>query len=106
MHTLVEPPPVQPQAALQTPRRRRWLVPAGVLAIVAVVLFVLAFALNPPIAVTGIVLVALFYTAMLVCAVAVERPHMRNVAFAWLVGGMAVASGLLLLFILAIEQIS
>ena len=91
---------------LNDERRRHWLIPTGVIAAVAVVLFLLTFELNPPIALTGIALVVLFYSAMLVCAVASRNVHNRNVAFVWLFGGITVASSLLLLLLFAIEQIS
>ena len=91
---------------LNDERRRHWLIPTGVIAAVAVVLFLATFELNPPIALTGIVLVVLFYIAMLICALASKNVHNRNVAFLWLFGGITVASSLLLLFLFAIEQIS
>lgn len=87
-------------------RRRHWLIPTGIIAAVAVVLFLGTFELNPPIALTGIVLVVLFYIAMLICALASKNVHNRNVAFLWLFGAIIVASSLLLLFLFAIEQIS
>jgi len=99
--------PAQPAPpVLNDERRRHWLVPTGVIATVAVVLFLVTFELNPPIAITGIVLVVLFYIAMLVCAVATRNVHNRNVAFVWLFGGITVASSLLLLLLFAIEQIT
>jgi len=95
------PPPV-----LTDERRRHWLVPTGAMAAVAIVLFLLTFELNPPIAFTGIVLIVLFYAAMLVCAVAARNVRNRNVAFVWLFGGITVTSLLLFLLLFAIEQIS
>jgi hypothetical protein len=86
-------------------RRRHWLVPTGVIAALAVILFLLTFELNPAIAVTGIVLVAAFYVAMLVCAALTRNVHNRNVAFVWLFGGITVTSSLLLILLFAIEQI-
>ncbi len=91
---------------LRDERRRHWLIPTGLIAGLAVVLFLVTFELNPPIALTGIVLVVLFYVAMLICALACQNVHNRNVAFLWLFGGITVASSLLLLFLFAIEQIS
>ena len=104
VHAHPDPTRVRAQPALQTGRRRDWLVPAGGLAAVALVIFFLALELNPAIAITGLVLVVAFYGAMLVCAATVANTKNRNLAFAWLLGGMAVASALLLLFLLAAEQ--
>jgi len=102
----VRPAHPAPPPALTDERRRHWLIPTGAMAAVAIVLFLLTFELNPPIAFTGIVLIVVFYTAMLVCAVAARNVRNRNVAFVWLFGGITVTSSLLLLFLFAIEQIS
>ena len=101
----VDPTEVR-QPTLQSPRRRAWLVPAGLLAGVALTVFALAIGLNAAIAVTGLVLVSAFYIAMLVCAAVVENTKNRNLVFAWLTGAMCVASVLLLLFLLAIELVT
>jgi len=98
-HTAADP-------VLNDERRRHWLVPTGAIAALTVALFLLTFELNPPIALTGIVLVVIFYISMLVCAVATRDVRNRNVAFVWLFGGITVASSLLLLLLFAIEQIS
>jgi hypothetical protein len=103
-HLHADPTRVSAQPALETTRRRQWIVPAGVLAVVAVAVFALTLPLNPAIALTGIILITAFYTAMIVCAVAVANVKNRNLAFAWLMGGMSVVSTVLLLFLLAIEQ--
>ncbi|WP_345800021.1 hypothetical protein AAIB33_11095 [Microbacterium sp. AZCO] len=105
-HAPTDPTRVGLQPALQTARRRQWLVPAGLLAAIAVGIFALTIPLNPAISLTGIVLDVLFYAAMLVCAATVPQPRGRNLAFAWLMGGLAVTSALLLLLLLAIEQIT
>ncbi|MEU1971013.1 hypothetical protein ABZ477_05120 [Microbacterium sp. NPDC019599] len=103
----VDPPhATAARPALSDERRRHWLVPTAVLAAVSVGTFVLAFVLNPPIAVTGIVLVTTFYVAMLVCAVAARNVHNRTLAFAWLTGAISVTSVVLMLFVLAVEAIS
>ncbi|WP_243074061.1 hypothetical protein [Microbacterium sp. SS28] len=95
-----------PAAVLDERRRRHWLGPGGLLAALAVAMFVATLTLNPPIAVTGIVLVVAFYTAMLGCAVAVRDIRTRTLAFRWLIGAISVTSLLLLAFTLAIEQFS
>lgn len=100
------PTRVREQVPLEAERRRYWLVPAGVLAIVAVVIFSLTTSLNPPIGLTGIILTTAFYGAMLVCAVSVRAIKTRNLAFVWLMGAMSVSSTLLLLFVLMAEQLS
>jgi hypothetical protein len=106
VHAQLDPTHVRAQAALHTERRRAWLVPAGILGGVAVAIFALVMGLNPAISITGIALVALFYAAMIACAIAVDDPESRNLAFAWLMGGMSAASTLLLLFLLLVEQVS
>ena len=102
----VRPADAPPPAALNDERRRHWLVPTGAMAALAIVLFLVTFELNAAIALTGIILVVAFYTAMLVCAIATRNVRNRNVAFVWLFGGITVTSSLLLLFLFAIEQIS
>jgi len=100
------PTRVREQAPLEAERRRYWLVPAGILATVAVVIFALTTSLNPPIGLTGIILTAAFYGAMLVCGMTVASVKNRNLAFAWLMGAMSISSTLLLLFVLMTEQLS
>ncbi|TDN92022.1 hypothetical protein [Microbacterium sp. BK668] len=97
---------VREQAPLEVEHRRYWLVPGGVLAVVAVLIFALTISLNPPIGLTGVILTCAFYGAMLVCAMTVDSVKNRNLAFAWLVGAMSVSSTVLLLFVLMIEQLS
>jgi len=84
------------QAALQSGAASRWLVPAGVLAGVAVVLFAIAFTLQIPIPAIGIVYVAGLWLAMLFVARRTSQIRARNRRLAWLMGAMA--AGAVLLF--------
>lgn len=100
------PSRVREQAVPDSDRRRYWLVPGGILATVAVLIFALTASLNPPIGLTGIILTCAFYGAMVVCAMTVDTVRTRNLAFAWLMGAMSVSSTVLLLFVLMTEQFS
>ncbi|QIG39870.1 hypothetical protein G5T42_10550 [Microbacterium sp. 4R-513] len=100
------PTRVREQPALDTEKRRQWLVPAGILAAVAILVFALTASLNPPIGLTGIILVCAFYGAMLVCAMTVDSVKTRNLAFAWLMGAMSISTTLLMLFVVMTEQLS
>jgi hypothetical protein len=100
------PTRVSEHTPLEIERRRYWLVPAGVLAAVAITIFALTTSLNPALGLTGIILTAAFYGAMLVCAMTVGSVKDRNLAFTWLLGAMSVSSTLLLLFVLITEQLS
>jgi hypothetical protein len=74
--------------------------------LVAIAIFALTTSLNPALGLTGIILTAAFYGAMLVCAMTVGSVKDRNLAFTWLLGAMSVSSTLLLLFVLITEQLS
>ncbi|WP_043673908.1 hypothetical protein [Clavibacter michiganensis] len=96
----IDPTRVRDQPAIRSGRRRAWLVPAGLLAGIAIALLVAGLGLAAGIAATGIVATAVLYAAMLVVAVAVRRVRTRNVLFAWLMILIAVvALGSLLLLL-------
>ncbi|RIJ51685.1 hypothetical protein DZG00_07900 [Clavibacter lycopersici] len=97
-----DPTHVRDQPAIRTGRRRQWLVPAGLMAGITVGLLVAAHRLETAIPLAGIVATALLYVAMLVVAAAVPTVRTRNLAFAWLMGLIAVvALGSLLLLLLS-----
>ena len=98
----VDPTRVRDQPAIRHGRRRSWLVPAGLLAAVAVGLLVAALRRETLISVTGITALVLLYAAMLVAAVTVRPTRTRNLVLAWIMIVMgAVALGLMLVLMLA-----
>ena len=97
-----DPTRVRDQPAIRQGRRRTWLVPAGLLAAVAVGLLVAALRLQTLISVTGITALVLLYAAMLIAAVTVRPTRTRNLVLAWIMIVMgAVALGLMLVLMLA-----
>ncbi|RII90798.1 hypothetical protein [Clavibacter californiensis] len=97
-----DPTRVRDQPAIRIGRRRQWLVPAGLMAGITVGLLVAALGLETVIPLAGITATALLYLAMLVVAAAVSTARIRNLAFAWLMGIIAVvALGSLLLLLLS-----
>jgi len=94
-----DPLAIRNQPALWTGRRRRWLVPALVLCVVAVTMLAATLSLQVIIPWAGIVLMVALYLAMLGCAVWVRDTHARNLAFAWLMGGMAAVPTLALVLV-------
>ena len=87
-----DPMLIRNQPALRTPRRRRWLVPGAILAVVAIGMLAWTLQLQILLPWTGIVLVAGCYLGMLIVAAVVPDPRRRDRAFAWLMGGMTVAA--------------
>lgn len=88
----VDPTRITAQDALQSGRRRQWLVPGGAFALIVVAMFVAALQLQTVVPMIGILLAVGFFLAMLVTAVTVADAHIRNRLFAWLMGGMAAVS--------------
>jgi hypothetical protein len=80
------------QAALQGGRRRRWLIPAGIFAVIVLGLFIAALHLQTLVPIIGIALVASLYLAMLIAAWTIRAPRTRNRALAWLMGAMALGA--------------
>ncbi|MFB8386438.1 hypothetical protein ACFC3F_04765 [Microbacterium sp. NPDC055910] len=92
------------QAALQTGASSRWLVPAGVLAVVAVVLYCFAFQIQVVLPIIGIVFVIVMWLVMFATA---RRGHDRvatNRRLAWLMGGLALGALLVSLGIYVVES--
>jgi hypothetical protein len=97
-----DPTRVRDQPSIRSGRRRQWLVPAGLMAGLTLGLLVAALRLETAIPLGGIVATALLYLGMLVVAAAVRTARVRNLAFAWLMGLIAVvALGSLLLLLLS-----
>lgn len=92
-----DPTRVPDQAALQSSRRGLWLVSAGVLTGVTVVVFAMTAVLDPALSTIGIALVVGLYGAMIVVAVSIRADRRRNLAFAVLMLSIVIVGvGLLL----------
>jgi len=100
-----EPDPtlLRNQPAIRTGSRRRWLIPGGAVAAVAVGLLVAALSLQLVVPVVGIVLIGGLYAAMLVCAWAIPPLPRRNAVLAWLFVSMAVAAAAVFVSLLLVE---
>lgn len=98
-----DPTRVRAQQALQTGRRRRWLIPGGLFAAVALALFLAAFSLQVVVPLIGVGLVIALYGAMVTVAITVADPRSRNRTMAWLMGTMAVGSLVLAVVLWALE---
>lgn len=98
-----DPTLVRNQPAIRVARRRWWLVPGGIVAGLAIVLLVAALSLQLVIPLTGIVFVAVIYTAMLISAVAVRSIGKRNTTLASLFITMAVVAALIFVVLLNVE---
>lgn len=84
-----DPTAIRNQPALRGSGRARWLIPAALLGVVAVVMLAMTLSLQIIIPSAGIVLTVACYLAMLGCAVWMRDVRRRNLAFAWLMGAMA-----------------
>ncbi|MBO9627709.1 MAG: hypothetical protein J7484_15220 [Microbacterium sp.] len=98
-HAHTDPLAIRNQPALWEGRRRRWLVPAGVLCLVAVAMLAATLTMQIIIPWSGIVLTVGLYLTMVGCAIWVRDAHRRNLAFAWLMGAMAIVPALALVLI-------
>lgn len=85
------------QEALQSGASSRWLVPAAVLAGVAIVLYAIAFSLQVVLPIIGIIYVVAMWLAMLLVSRRNADARARNRTLAWLMG--ALAAGALLVFL-------
>ncbi len=96
-----DPTLMRNQPAILTGRRRRWLIPSGLLAAVTVALLVAALSMQTVVPTVGITVMTVLYLVMLVIAVTVPTTRTRNIAFAWVMSIMgAVALGLVLVLLL------
>ncbi len=99
---MVDPQLVRNQPAIRSGRRRRWLLPAAVIAALAVGMLAWCLVLRPVVAMVGIALVIAFYAAMAIVAFAIPEVRRRNVVLAWLMWTMAiVAVGSLIAVVIA-----
>lgn len=100
----VDPTLVRNQPAIRVARRRWWLVPGGIVAVLAIGLLVAALSLQIAIPLIGIVFIAVIYTAMLVSAVAVRSIGKRNATLAALFVTMAVIAAIIFIVLLNVEE--
>lgn len=102
-----QPPPnptdLTQQASLQQGSSSRWLVPAGVLAGIVIVLSLWALSLNVVIPIIAIAFVVLMWVTMLVVSLRQQDAPRRNRALAWLMGGMALGGLAAFLALYAVE---
>ncbi|GAA1849918.1 hypothetical protein ACFQZV_07360 [Microbacterium koreense] len=101
-----DPTDLRNQSALQAGSTRRWLIPSAVLAVVTIVLFCLAFQLQPVLPLVGIVFVMGMWIAMFVVARKGGRGVRTNRILAWLMGGLAVGALLVAIGIYLVETLS
>ncbi len=81
--------------------RRRWVIAAGIVALLSIGVFLAARSLGLAIAVFGIGSVVTCYLAMAICAVAIRFVPRRNIAFGWSIAALA-ASAVSILFALLV----
>lgn len=98
-----QPTDVTAQPALQRGASSRWLVPSGVLAAIAIVLFVWAFSLQLIVPIIGIAYVVVMWVVMLLVSRAPGEPRTRNRRLAWFMGALAVGALLVFLGIYIVE---
>jgi hypothetical protein len=101
-----DPTRVRDQPAIRSGRRRRWLVPAGLLAGVTIAFLVAALGMQTVVPVVGIAATALLYLAMVVVAVTGRPVRSRNVALAGLMALLAAAALGSLLALLLTELVA
>ena len=97
------PTDVTNQRALQTGAPSRWLIPAGLLAAVAIVLFCFAFQIQIVLPIIGIVFVIVLWLMMAVAARGGRSPAV-NRRLAWLMGAMAAGALLIAIGIYIVES--
>jgi hypothetical protein len=98
-----DPTDVTAQEALQHGAPSRWLVPAAVLAAVAIVLFCFAFQIQIILPILGIAYVIVMWIAMFAAARSTAVGPSGNRLLAWLMGGMAAGTLLIAVAIYIVE---
>lgn len=98
------PNDVTAQPALRYGSTSRWLVPAGVLAVVAIVLYCFAFQLQVILPVIGILFVAVIWVVMLIVSRRGGARADTNRRLAWFMGAMAVGALLVAIAIYVVES--
>jgi len=103
-HPMPQPTDVTAQPALQAGAPSRWIVPSGVLAAVAIVLYCFAFQIQLVLPIIGIVYVVAMWAAMLVIARRGGADKPTNRRLAWMMGALAVGALLVALGIYIVES--
>jgi hypothetical protein len=98
-----DPADLTQREALRSGTSSRWLVPAGVLGIVFVVLFAIAYTMQPVVPTIGIVFVVAIWLGMLVVSRRTGEMRARNRVLAWLMAIMASGSAVLFFVLYAWE---
>ena len=98
------PTDVTAQPALRYGATSRWLVPAGVLAAVAVVLYCFAFQIQIVLPIIGIVFVIVMWVVMFVTSRGGGDRAAINRRLAWLMGAMALGALLVAIGIYIVES--
>lgn len=98
-----DPTLVRNQPAIRSGHRRRWLIPAGLLAAVTSAFFTAAYSIQTVVSTIGIVVMVVLYVVMVLVAITVRAVRPRNIAFAWIMSVMA-AAALALLFVLLLTE--
>lgn len=98
-----EPTAWSNQSALQRGSARMWVVPATVLAVIAIVQFAFSLSLQLVLPVIGIVFTIGLWAIILVVSRRGGDPRRRNVALAWLMGGLAVGALLIAIGVYLLE---
>lgn len=101
-----DPTLVRNQNALRRGRRRQWLVPGGLLALVVVVLLVLALDIQVAVPAAAIGVTVALYLAMLVVAGTVKSVGARNKVFAALMAAIAVVGLGSFLLLILVERVT
>lgn len=101
---VANPTDVTAQPALRYGSTSRWLVPAGVLALVSIVLYCFAFQLQIVLPIIGIVYVAVMWVAMLLVSRRGGANASTNRRLAWFMGAMAVGALLVAIGIYIVES--
>lgn len=99
-----DPTLVRNQPALRGSGRAAWLVPAGLLAAIAVVVLALELQLQFALALTGIVVIVVLFALMVVTAVTPSLARRRSSTFAWLMGAIALSGLLFVTAVLVAER--
>lgn len=99
-----DPGDITNQAALQHGAASRWLVPAGVLAAVAIVLFCFAFQIQILLPIIGIAYVIVMWLAMFTSSRRGDEGPTTNRRLAWLMAGMAAGTLLIAIAIYIVES--
>ncbi len=98
-----DPTDLTNQPALQSGATSRWLVPAAVLTLIALVLYAWAFSLQLILPIIGIVYVLVMLALMILVSRRRGDARRKNVRLAWYMGALAAGALIVFLGIYAVE---